>query len=98
MTFLSVIEFGAVSFIHRSNEKNKLIHLKRLDPARNANINSLVNFEIIQQNENNNNKFKIKASSIDTCARIFFPVVFFIFHLIYWTIYYLTLDFKNFKE
>ena len=100
MTFLSVIEFGIVSFMHRFNEKIKLKNQKTKELLLRLHSQSspAVNDSTIQVVEVNSNKQHIiKANSVDKWSRVFFPLVFFIFHIAYWT-FYLTITIEHKKK
>ena len=98
MTFLSVIEFGIVSFTNRT--KNKICLEKKQSTLLSNHVD--INLETIQEEKENKLQPKLeafcviqlKSSMIDKYSRIVFPSVFGMFHLVYW-IYYLTNSFTE---
>jgi hypothetical protein len=99
MTFLSVIEFGIVSYMNRSMKRESLKKLK-LERKKTALSNHTeISMEKFQDEIENKSQSKIKASSIDNISRMLFPIVFLIFHIIYWTFYLsVTMNMKNFDD
>jgi len=94
MTFLSVIEYGTVSFVHRFTERQKkrlrfrqtMIDINNLDSATNQRL-SADSPDLAIHYEFKYFKIDLKASSIDNYSRIIFPFVFFFFHVFYWSLY-----------
>jgi hypothetical protein len=99
MTFLSVIEFGIVSYMNRSMKRESLkkLNLERKKTA--LSNHTEISMEKFQDEIENKSQSKIKASSIDNISRMLFPIVFLIFHIIYWTFYLsVTMNMKNFDD
>ena len=87
LTFAAVIEFGMVSFMSRFKKRKTLKNFSLEKKKTISTDYTEINLEAVLEEKQKSFQSKIKASSIDNISRFMFPIIFLIFHIIYWTFY-----------